>query len=277
MDRPKLPTYFLSHGGGPWPWLTDERPIFRTLEKSLKDVPFQLGREPDAILMISGHWEEKSFAVTGNPHPPMVYDYQGFPEHTYRVKYPAPGSPELAHRVQNLIQAAGFPTQWDNERGFDHGAFTPIYPMYPDAHIPMVQLSLRKGYDPGEHFDVGRALAPLRTEGVLIVGSGLSYHNLRSIGSGDPLAGQASKEFDNWLQGTLLHSSPRERRESLLNWSGAPSARLAHPREDHLIPLMVAAGAAENEPAFLVYHEEVFFGNLTASSFRFGSDLRKQT
>jgi aromatic ring-opening dioxygenase catalytic subunit (LigB family) len=139
--------------------------------------------------------------------------------------------------------------------------------MYPEADVPLVQVSLKSGYDPAEHLALGRALAPLRDEGVLIVGSGLSYHNLREFGPG---ARVASKTFDDWLQQTLIGSDPEERVDRLMHWDSAPAARKAHPREDHLVPLMVAVGAAEKEPAKIVYHEDNLFGGVTASSFRFG-------
>lgn len=261
-----LPTYFISHGGGPWPWM-DWQKMFGKLEASLKDMPRQIGMTPKAVLIISGHWESREFAVMSNPHPPMVYDYSGFPPHTYDVVYPAPGSPALAQRVHDLIENAGLPARLDEAQGYDHGAFVPLYIMYPQADVPVVQLSLKSGLDPAEHLALGRALAPLREEGVLIVGSGLSYHNLRLMG---PAAKEPSNQFDAWLQQALLHSEPEERSRKLIDWEQAPAARIAHPREDHLLPLMVALGAAENETAVMVYHDEGLFGGMTASSFRFG-------
>ena len=265
----RLPTYFLSHGGGPWPYMDGAfRAHFTQLEASLKAIPAELGVKPKAVLMISGHWEESDFAVMASPRPPMVYDYGGFPEHTYHVVYPAPGDPALAERVRSLIAAAGLPTSLDADRGFDHGAFTTLFPMYPDAEVPVVQLSMHASYDPEAHLALGRALAPLRDEGVLIVGSGLSYHNLRAFG---PAAKSASGQFDAWLQHALLKVEPAQRSELLRHWSDAPAARQAHPREDHLIPLMVAVGAAESEPAACIYHEPAFMGGVTASSFRFGA------
>jgi aromatic ring-opening dioxygenase catalytic subunit (LigB family) len=268
MSNHTLPTYFISHGGGPWPYMDELRRKLSVLEASLVDIPRQIGVRPKAVLVISGHWEADEFTVMANPAPPMVYDYSGFPEHTYHVTYAAPGSVTLAHRVQALIQGAGMPSRLDEHQGFDHGTFTPLVIMYPDADVPVVQLSLKAGYDPAAHLAVGRALAPLRDEGVLIVGSGLSYHNLRQFGPG---ARQASKAFDDWLQAHIVNGPAADRDASLLHWSDAPAARQAHPREDHLIPLMVAVGAAEGEEASLVYHEENLFGGVTASSFRFGA------
>jgi aromatic ring-opening dioxygenase catalytic subunit (LigB family) len=264
----KLPTYFISHGGGPWPYMPEMQASNAALSASLADIPGQIGGKPKAILMVSAHWETPgTFSVMASPKPPMVYDYYGFPAHTYDIQYPAPGAPDLADRVQQLLQAAGLPIQQDEQRGFDHGAFVPAFVMYPDADVPMVQLSIDAHYDPERHLALGRALAPLRDEGVLIIGSGLSYHNLRQIYGG---GSAASAQFDAWLHKTLLHSPTELRARLLADWESAPAARLAHPREDHLIPLMVAAGAAEYEAAACVYHETQAFAGITASSFRFG-------
>lgn len=264
----RLPTYFISHGGGPWPYMTEQSGgMYDCLAQSLRDMPRQIGVRPQAVLVISGHWEEREFSVMAAAEPPMVYDYFGFPEHTYRVRYPAPGLPALAAQVQQLIQGAGFAARLDAQRGFDHGTFVPLAVMYPLADVPVVQLSLRVGYDPSEHLAIGRALAPLRDQGVLIVGSGLSYHNLRRMG---PPAALPSRQFDDWLQQTLISPDPQQRVQRLIEWQDAPAARVAHPQEDHLLPLMVAVGAAERDAAVCVYHEEGFFGSITVSSFRFG-------
>ena len=266
----RLPSYFLSHGGGPWPYMDGPfRAAFDQLEASLKRIPAELGGvKPRAVLMISGHWEAQEFRVMSSAHPGMVYDYYGFPEHTYRIKYPAPGDPALARQVAELIEAADLPSRLDPERGFDHGAFSTMFPMYPEADVPMVQLSMHASYDPAAHLAVGRALAPLRDEGVLIIGSGFSFHNLRLFG---PIAREPSSAFDGWLQHTLLDLPPAQRSAALLQWEQAPAARIAHPAEDHLIPLMVAVGAAEQEPGTCIYHEDLFRGGVSASSFRFGA------
>jgi len=264
----QLPTYFLSHGGGPWPYLDGEmRQAHAVLEASLADIPRQLGVTPKAVVMVSGHWDEEIFTVMANPHPPMIYDYGGFPEHTYRISYPAPGSPELATRIQDLLKAEGFSAGQDVARGFDHGAFVPLTVMYPNANVPVVQLSLRSDFDPEAHIRLGRAIASLRSEGILILGSGLSYHNLRRFNDS---GASASREFDQWLNETLRESDLQKRAERLIRWTEAPSARLAHPTADHFVPLMVAFGAAERESARTIYHEDRFFGGLTVSSFRFG-------
>ncbi len=270
VESVTMPTYFLSHGGGPWPWLDGPmRDAMDQLEESLRKLPLEVGERPEAILMVSGHWEAPTFTVQTHPNPPMIYDYGGFPEHTYRIQYPAPGSPELAARVVELVGGAGIAINEDPERGYDHGMYAPLFPAWPDADVPVVQLSIKRGYDPEEHLAIGRALAPLRKEGVLILGSGLSYHNLGLMGPG---AAQPSQEFDTWLTETMLLPSD-ERSARLREWAKAPSARVAHPSEDHLIPLMVVVGAAEDEAATRTYHEDAFFGGVSASSYRFGAPV----
>jgi len=266
----RLPTYFISHGGGPWPYMTGEfRDNLAQLEQSLLDMRAELGNAPKAVLVISGHWEEHGFAVSSGEKPGMVYDYYGFPDYLYHIKYGAPGSPALAQRVRELLRADGIEARLDPTRGFDHGTFSIMKPLYPDEDVPLVQISLDANFDPAQHLLVGRALAPLRDEGVLIIGSGLSYHNLRALHGTSGY--EPSRQFDAWLQQTLVHSSPAERNERLLAWEQAPFARAAHPREDHLIPLMVAVGAAGDDAGATTYHQTDFAGGITASSFRFGN------
>jgi aromatic ring-opening dioxygenase catalytic subunit (LigB family) len=268
----RLPTYFLSHGGGPWPWLKDWRPgVYDRLEQSLHDVRAELGELPRAVLMISGHWEADSFLLSSAARPPMIYDYLGFPEHTYRIRYDAPGEPALAERIRAMIERGGLPTGLDPRRGYDHGTFSLMHVLYPEAELPLVQLAMKADFNPAEHLRVGELIAPLRDQGVLIVGSGFSFHDTRSIISG---AGkEASATFDGWLNETLVHSTPEERTRRLIEWERAPAARAAHPREDHLVPLMVAPGAAGSEAGLRVYHESNFMGAITASSYRFGEPV----
>jgi aromatic ring-opening dioxygenase catalytic subunit (LigB family) len=242
-------------------------PAYARLEASLAAIRQAHGDAVRAVLVVTSHWETPGFMVSSGTAPGMIYDYGGFPPHTYRISYPAPGNPALAGRVAALLDAAGHPAGLDPERGFDHGTFSMLYPVYPEARMPVVQLSLRRDLDPQAHIDAGRALAPLRDESVLILGSGLSFHNLRQFG---PAGAAASAAFDGWLQETMALAPP-ERTAQLQQWEKAPMARAAHPREEHLLPLMVALGAAEQEPAACVYHEEDFFGSLTVSSFRFGA------
>jgi aromatic ring-opening dioxygenase catalytic subunit (LigB family) len=265
----RLPTYFISHGGGPWPWLVDQMPgDFGPLQRSLEAIPAELATTPRAILAISGHWETTEFTVQTNPRPPMLYDYGGFPEFTYHVQYPAPGSPEVAERVVTLLGDTGIPVRRDGDRGYDHGVFAPFVVAYPRADVPILQLSIQRGYDPATHLAVGRALAPLRDEGVLIVGSGFSFHNLAMFG---PAAERPSREFEAWLTDTLVDGPVGTRSDALLDWERAPSARTSHPAADHLIPLMVAVGAAEDEPGTRTYHQRDFMGSVTSASYRFGA------
>lgn len=266
---PRLPSYFLSHGGGPWPWMEDARRTqYAALEASIAGIPTALGGLPKTVLMVTSHWETQTgFAVSAAAAPGMIYDYSGFPPHTYGIRYAAPGDPALAAEVAALLRGAGLGCTEDPARGFDHGTFTVMQVLRPQADIPVVQLSIRADYDVAAHIAAGRALAALREAGVLIIGSGLSYHNLRLWGEG---ARAPSHAFDAWLQQALIGTPAAAREQNLLHWQDAPAARQAHPREDHLIPLMVAAGAAGEDLAQSCYHEDEFFGAVAVSSFRFG-------
>ena len=241
MSETRFPVYFLSHGGGPWPWVDGRREMFARTAREFAAIPAQLPARPRAVLVITGHWETPQFTVTSAERPPTEYDYYGFPEHTYRLQYPAPGEPALAQRVQQLLAGAGLASAADAQRGFDHGVFVPLALMYPQADVPVVLLSLRSSCDPAEHLRAGQAIAPLRDEGVLIVGSGLTYHNMR--GFRQPDSGPVAEAFERWLL-DAVRQPEAQRNERLAQWQRAPGARLAHPREDHLLPLMVVAGAA---------------------------------
>jgi aromatic ring-opening dioxygenase catalytic subunit (LigB family) len=269
MAHVQLPTYFLSHGGGPWPWLKAESgSTYDQLEASLVAVRREVSDEPRAVLMVSGHWEADRFLLSAAARPPMEYDYFGFPEHTYRIRYDAPGAPALAEKVDALLTQGGVTSGLDRQRGFDHGTFTLMHTIYPSADMPLVQLSLKATYDPVEHIKVGELIAPLRDAGVLIVGSGFSYHDTRGMRSGT--GADAPAAFDGWLSDTLVNSSPTERRDRLSRWTAAPAARAAHPHEDHLLPLMIAVGAAGDDVGVRIYHQVDFMGSITVSSYRFG-------
>ena len=262
-----MPAFFLSHGGGPWPWMDDLRCQFDKLEEFLRSLPSELPRRPEAIVVISGHWEEDDFGVMAAAKPKMIYDFGGFPEHTYRITYPAPGSPELAARIHKLIEAAGLKSHLDHARGFDHGTYSMLYPMFPNAHVPVVQVSIRRDFDPDAHLRVGRALAVLRGEGVLILGSGNTFHNFHPPRD----ANEHSRVFEEWLQESLVSPAGNQREQRLIHWSEAPSARVNQPREDHLIPLLVAAGSSHDESASLAHrYEMLMFGQTLSSSYRFG-------
>jgi aromatic ring-opening dioxygenase catalytic subunit (LigB family) len=262
----KLPTLFVSHGGGPWPWIEEMRRDFARTAAWLAALPGTLPEKPAVILSVSGHWEEHDFTVSSAPQPPMVYDYYNFPPHTYQIRYAAPGSPAVAGRVSELLGKAGIGHRTDAARGFDHGTFVPLAVMYPNADVPVVSMSLRANLDPREHLRMGEALQPLRDEGVLIVGSGLSYHNLRMLRR-SPTAGPVSEQFEAWLTETVEDPSTESRDQRLSQWEQAPAARLAHPREEHLIPLMVAAGAAGTSRGRRVFRDKVW--DVSMASYQF--------
>jgi aromatic ring-opening dioxygenase catalytic subunit (LigB family) len=207
----------------------------------LKEIPSLLPQRPRAMLVISAHWEARVPTVMTSPTPCMLYDYSGFPPEMYRIAWPAPGDPKLAAQVRARLEAAGIRTAEDSERGFDHGAFVPLKLAYPNADMPTLQLSLEEGLDPARHLAIGRALAPLREEGVLLLGSGMSFHNLRTMRTREGI--EDSIAFDAWFQCAVV-AEPAVRDAGLVRWKDAPSARQAHPREEHLLPVMVIAGAA---------------------------------
>jgi aromatic ring-opening dioxygenase catalytic subunit (LigB family) len=220
--------------------------------------------EPRALLVISGHWEEPVFTVSAAAKPALIFDYSGFPESTYRLTWPAPGDPALAERVAELLKQAGLPPGVSADRGFDHGVFVPLKVAFPEAKIPVVTLSLAQSLDPNLHLAAGRALSKLRDEGVLIVGSGMSFHNLR--GYFRPETPESARAFDEWLT-AAIESPASERDASLASWREAPFATYAHPREEHLIPLMVAAGAGGDAPGKRIFADEPMGAAISAYRF----------
>jgi aromatic ring-opening dioxygenase catalytic subunit (LigB family) len=267
MSRDRMPVVYLPHGGGPWPFVDvgfgskSELGALAAYLRSVREVP---KTPPKALLVVSAHWEEPVPTVMSGAAPPMLYDYYGFPPESYELQWPAPGHPELAAHVRTLLGDAGFATAENTTRGFDHGTFVPLKLAYPNADVPTVQLSLKSGLDPEEHLAIGRALSPLRDESVFIVGSGMTYHNLRAFG---PQAAPVSQAFDAWLREAATLEQP-ERDQRLAQWSRAPSARQAHPREEHLIPLMVVAGAAGKDRGQVAYDGTLL--GLTVSGYEFG-------
>ena len=264
----RMPVLFVPHGAGPC-FFMDWNPAdtWDGMAAFLKGVAATLPAAPRAIVLVSGHWLEPDFSVTGSARPPLIYDYSGFPAHTYALSYPAPGDPALAARIAGLLGHDGLQARIDPVRGYDHGAFIPLKLMFPKAELPVVQLALRRDMDPAAHLAAGRALAVLRDEGVLIVGSGMSFHNMR--GYGDPRYTPLSAQFDTWLSAAV--ESDTSRREALLtDWTAAPHARDSHPRggEEHLLPLLVAAGAGADSEGRKVYSQVVM--KTTLSAFRFG-------
>lgn len=266
VSTPRMPTLYLPHGGGPcffmeWP---DDPHTWDKMGAFLRGLGASVPR-PKAMLVISAHWEEAEFTVTTNPHPPLIFDYYGFPAHTYQLQYPAPGNPELAQRVQDLLGAAGLATRADAQRGFDHGVFIPLLLVYPQADIPIVQLSLKAGLDPASHLRAGHALSALRDEGVLIVASGMSFHNMRGFFHGGFEV--SSTQFDRWLTSAVAQQQPVARDEMLQHWADVPGALECHPRAEHLLPLMVTAGAAGADGGQKILETAVKGSVISAFSF----------
>jgi aromatic ring-opening dioxygenase catalytic subunit (LigB family) len=265
--NPRQPAIFLPHGGGPcffmdWTWGPAD--TWDATRRFLESIQPSLPEPPKAILVISGHWEEAAFTVSAAAAPELIYDYSGFPAHTYQITWPAPGDPALASRVTELLRDAGLPSATHPNRGYDHGVFVPLKVAFPEAQIPVVTLSLDHSLDPGLHIAAGRALAPLRDEGVLIIASGMSFHNLR--GYFQTQTTERSRAFDAWLTHTV--ESPAQERNALLEkWRSAPFAAYSHPREEHLVPLMVASGAGGGAPGQRVFTDEPMGAQISAYRF----------
>ncbi len=254
-----MPAIFVAHGS---PFLLDDAGWVAELREWAKAMP-----RPKSILMLSAHWEQKPVTLGATRTVPLVHDFYGFPERYYRVIYPAPGSPGLAARVRRLLGETQ-PVADLPERGLDHGAYVPLVAMYPDADVPVVQASL-PSLDPATLFTLGRALAPLRREGVLIVGSGFLTHNLRAMDPRpNPTTPSWAAEFDAWAADVLS----RRDAEALIDYrSRAPGVRQALPTHEHFVPVIVAMGAAVEEPGSVKFPITGFTsGSLTRRSVQFG-------
>ncbi|MCI2419519.1 dioxygenase [Saccharopolyspora sp. K220] len=255
-----MPVVYLSHGS---PRLADDQ----RWKGELTDWSAELPR-PTAILIISAHWEEAPLTLGATTTAPLVYDFWGFPERFYQVTYEAPGAPQLAAKVRGLLRSTGTPLRDDPVRGLDHGAYVPLAEMYPDADIPVLQISMPT-LAPEELLRLGGKLAPLRDEGVLIIGSGFFTHNLSGMDRSDrDAAAQAwSSEFDDWGRRVIAERDV----DSLIDFENkAPAARLAHPTSDHLVPLFVSLGASldrGDQPRAVI---EGYWHGLAKRSVQFG-------
>ena len=263
------PVFYIPHGAGPCFFMDWDPPgTWDRMAGWLRGLPSQLPARPTAILLVTAHWLAAQPSFSSAPRPGMLYDYYGFPPHTYEITYPAPGAPELARQAAGLLRDAGFAPVLDAERGFDHGTCVPLKVAFPEADLPVLQMSLLQSLDAADHLRVGRALAPLRGQGVLIVGSGMSWHNQRAYR--DPRSTEPAQRFDDWLVRTLALPQP-ERDAQLADWAQASGevGRLAHPvdREEHLLPLHVASGAARASTGCKVFGDEVL--SVEISAFRF--------
>ena len=259
LDR--MPVIFLSHGAPP---LADDEVWTRELADWSASVP-----RPQSILMVSAHWEAAPLTLGATTTVPLTYDFYGFEQRYYQVEYPAPGAPELAAAVRKLLHSPDHPINQEPARGLDHGAYVPLVEMYPQADIPVLQISMPT-LDPCELLNIGRRLAPLRDQGVLIIGSGFSTHNLREI---DPGAGfhapppAWSAEFDGWLNETLTAGDV----DGLVDFKHkAPAAALAHPRTEHFAPLFVSLGAGVESGETGTTVIDGFFMGLSKRSVQFG-------
>jgi aromatic ring-opening dioxygenase catalytic subunit (LigB family) len=247
---------YIPHGGGPLPLLNE--PGHAALNQFLCGFPATITK-PDAIVVISAHWEESVIAITAAESPPLLFDYYGFPAETYEYQYPAPGYPGLAARVQGLLQDAGIDSRLDHQRGFDHGMFVPLMMMYPEADIPCIQISLAASLDAAEHVCIGQALSTLKDENLLILGSGFSFHNMQALMSkNDGSVDQRNQDFETWLAQTCSDQglSEKQREARLVGWESAPHARYCHPREEHLLPLQVCYGVGQSA-ARTVFQDKV--------------------
>ena len=246
MTSGKIPrktrALFLSHGGGPLPLLGD--PAHEEMVRGLQSIAATIDR-PEAIIVISAHWEEAVATITGADNPDIIYDYYGFPPESYEIRYPAPGHPGLAGRLHACLQQKGVEAALDAGRGFDHGLFIPLKIMYPEADIPCIQLSLLASLDPAAHIALGAAISDMRRDGILVIGSGFSFHNLKAFFSPGASRPDAKNDaFERWLIDTCSNPDldEAERTRRLIRWEEAPHARYCHPREEHLLPLHVCYG-----------------------------------
>ena len=271
----RQPALYIPHGGGPCFFLNPDGscpPMWIAMRDYLAGLIPSLPERPRAILLISAHWIEPRFTVHTGEKPELLFDYYGFPAHTYDLRWDAPGAPGLARHAAGLLSAAGLETGEESARGWDHGVFVPMKVALPDADIPVAQLSLQAprggiDFDAALHIAAGKALAPLRDEGVLIVGSGMSFHNMRVR---DGSLQQIADEFDAALTDAATDPNPEQRNARLAHWTGLPHARIAHPPrgEEHLIPLMMVAGAGGDDRGVHDFQGHVI--GWTVSAFRYG-------
>ena len=262
MSNSLAPVLYLPHGGGPLPLMGDTN--HKPMIEFLKTIPSQLGT-PEAILVISAHWEAEQATLTAAAKPELIFDYYNFPPEAYEYQYPAPGEPQLAQEAFELIKNANIDVMLDDQRGFDHGLFVPLMLMYPQANIPCIQLSLTKDLDPEKHIKLGKSLAELRKRNVLIVGSGMSFHNLKTFFEPSSEGNQQSDDFDDWLQETCCNDLTNSM-QRLIEWEKAPHARYCHPRQEHLLPLHVCYGIActKSPKAEVVYNDELMGKRVSA-------------
>ena len=272
IDTQRLPTFYIPHGGGPCFFIKPEdmppgmpKDVWKPMELYLRSIDTMIGRRPKAVLVISAHWLTPVVTFGTAMKHQLLFDYYNFPSYTYELTYPVAGAPDVVARAADFLAAAGISSKTDDTRGIDHGVFIPFKLIYPDADVPIVPMSLQQNMNAAQHIAIGKALAPLRDEDVLIVGSGMSSHNMRALMTGT--MNTEAKVFDDWL--TLNTTAIAELRNPALSaWERAPGARGSHPQEEHLIPLMVAAGAGGADLGRKTYSGQL--GGKALSGFTFG-------
>ena len=269
------PTTFIFHGGGPC-FFMDWDPIdaWDELRAALEGVIPSLPTPPRAIVVITAHWETPEVAITAQTSPDLVYDYGGFPPHTYQLTYPAPGSPALAERIGGLLGHAGIAHRYETQRGWDHGVFIPLKVMRPEADIPVLPLAFPPNWSPARLLALGQALAPLTQQGVLVYGSGSITHNLRMLFGGGPMPALLAPEIP---QSAAFRTWFAERSAGA-DWAAladyrqqTPHAVLMHPTDEHLLPFYVAAGAAGAQPVGVRLHDSITYGCLGMDAYAFGN------
>jgi 4,5-DOPA dioxygenase extradiol len=264
----KYPAVFVNHGGGPLPLLGRQQDLVNHMRKDVveKILPQE---KPKSIVVLSAHWESDPIKISSAAKPTMYYDFQGFPPETYQYQYPAPGSPDLARKIQNLLKASGLESDLDAKRGFDHGVLVPLMIMYPEADIPVVSVSLHSSLAANINLEIGKASEPLRNEGILILGSGYTFHNMQAFFHPSTATYKASADFNEWLKEII--TSGGDVTAKLQEWDKAPGARIAHPREEHLVPLLMpaAAGGGSNTTPQIIYDIRAKEGDHAISGYLF--------
>lgn len=255
MSAQLAPVLFLPHGGGPLPLLGNAG--HAQLTQFITALGQRLSK-PAAILVISAHWEGQQPMLTSAAKPELLFDYSGFPPESYQYRYPVPGAAALAADIASTLGQHGFTATLDAKRGLDHGVFVPLMLLRPQADVPVLQLSLLKSLDPAQHIALGEAIALLRQQNVLIIGSGMSFHNMRAFFQPELVSQQQVAAFNQYLIDSLCTNlSYAQQVSRLTDWLNAPFARLMHPREEHLLPLMVCLGAAKGSAAQLLFQADV--------------------
>ncbi|XP_063632389.1 uncharacterized protein LOC134803520 [Cydia splendana] len=249
------PALFVNHGGGPMPLLGDKDHAGLTnflRDGVKKHVDF---KNVKAIILVTAHWEENKVTISSGNHHDLYFDYYGFPPESYKYRYDAPGDPKLAARIHETLKKSGIDSRLDPSRGWDHGVFVPMILINPEANIPIIQVSVLSNQDPEQHYKLGQALHQFRKEGIAIIGSGMSYHNMREFFNSRRAGHVINKEFDDYLN-DVCTAEEEKRKEGLISWREATGANEAHPPRaaEHFMPLVVVAGAGGSKPGERIFN-----------------------